>query len=458
MKRGTPASCPRLPGRGDPALVLAAGEGGKGLGARRPAQNPEFGRTNRLFSFFQKELCKKNWKKHLSLSIFPAMSGKIDPDWLLSQTGKENATCTLCTMVLEEATLGCPEGHVFCRECYLTWLDPTKQESTGTCPTCRHPTNASRLQRCPRQFEDFIAQQRCRCKYGPEQDEGVGGGGADPSPKRAKLGPAESSSADDLPDGLGCKWKGRVCELAAHLATTCDYEPVGCAAGCTELVPRKDASSHASESCSKTQIECPNAGCGVMAARGSMEDHRAVCLREEVECPCPGCDERVARAEVDAHVEVSRALHERCAWTKVAEQGTTIARLKQANRHLQKKVAAQAITISELSDQGDDTVATVDEMNERIAEMDDELKENTSEIESLLPEVEMQGALITGLQNAEVFTWSTDTEWSTKKSAHHTFARGIRGGCVNIKPRPDEDKNFMGFILVQGPVCTMHYK
>ena len=79
-------------------------------------------------------------------------------------------------------------------------------------------------------------------------------------------------------------------------------------------------------------------------------------------------------------------------------------------------------------------------------------------IASLFQQGELQAAQIAGLQNTEVFTWSTDSFWSTTNSAEHTFARGIRGGCINVKPHPGQDKNFMGFRLTEGPVCTMHYK
>ena len=150
------------------------------------------------------------------------------------------------------------------------------------------------------------------------------------------------------------------------------------------LVPRKDASLHAS-SCPKAQIECPNAACGVTVARGSMAEHRALCPREEVECPCPGCEERMARGKVDGHVQVSRALHERCVWT-------TIARLKQANSKLQKKVATLEFEMSALSDQGEAISAAVDEMK-------DELMDNTTDIDSLFVDGEMQAAQIAYLES-----------------------------------------------------------
>ena len=57
----------------------------------------------------------------------------------LLEEGKDLAACTVCMFVLERPTSGCPEGHVFCGDCYATWLG-----HTNTCPTCRQPTDSSR--------------------------------------------------------------------------------------------------------------------------------------------------------------------------------------------------------------------------------------------------------------------------------------------------------------------------
>jgi len=258
----------------------------------------------------------------------------IDPDWLeILVEKKEKATCSVCLMVLEHPTSGCPEGHVFCRQCYVAELCKRKQ-----CPTCRHSTDESRLQR-NRPLEEFIGELPTRCKHG--EGEGGGKGGAAPQAKRAKLEPAESMSAEDLRTDLGrrglsaigkkgelvarleeqrrseagveraqrCDWKGMVCELAGHLAESCGFEPVKCpnaVAGCKESVLRKDAARHASEtcayrknrcvhcrlpfearalpehkaSCPAAHMMCPNAGCGVSVSRASMGGHRGVCGRE----------------------------------------------------------------------------------------------------------------------------------------------------------------------------------
>ena len=61
---------------------------------------------------------------------------QIEPAWL--EEGQDTATCTLCLMVLEQPTSGCPDGHAACNECYDEELSHRKR-----CPICRHPTDES---------------------------------------------------------------------------------------------------------------------------------------------------------------------------------------------------------------------------------------------------------------------------------------------------------------------------
>ena len=426
--------------------------GGEGLYCRT--------QTNRLFKRKFSRFCLSSKQKTRNM----AGGVPIDTAWL--EEGREMAECPVCFMVLEHPTTGCPEGHALCRQCYVAELHKRKE-----CPTCQHATDETRLQRC-RPLEGLIGQLRTRCKNGPAGAGGVEGG-APPSAKRAKLEPAQSMSCDDLREELGrggldmkgkkgvlaarleehrrndagvegaqrCSWRGRVCELAGHLAESCLHGPVTCpnaAAGCKESVLRKDAACHASEtcayrknrcalcanpfearalvghegSCPEAQIECPNAGCGVMVERRSMVEHREGCGREEVGCPCPGCEERMARADVEQHVEASGAVHVRKAWKKVAGQDEKIAGLE-----------------------------------EKVAKM----KEKAVEQESVI--AVLQKAL------TRVFTWSTNSKWGRMKSDVYTFTGGLRGHCYNKnKSQNKENTHFMGFTLNEGPECTMHFK
>ena len=63
----------------------------------------------------------------------------IDTSWL--EEGREMAACPSCMMVLEQPTVGCPDGHALCRQCYVAELHKRQQ-----CPTCDTPTD---ITRCP---------------------------------------------------------------------------------------------------------------------------------------------------------------------------------------------------------------------------------------------------------------------------------------------------------------------
>jgi len=402
-----------------------------------------------------------------------------DTTWL--EEGREMAECPICMMVLADPTTGCPGGHALCRKCYVAELHKRKE-----CPTCRHATDESRLQRCL-PLEGLIGQLRMQCKHGPEEGAGGGEGGAPPSAKRAKLEPAQSMSVGDLREelqrgGVGtsgekdelaarleehrrsnageegaqrCSWRGRVCELAGHLAESCLHEPVKCpnaVAGCTESMLRKDAARHASEtceyrknrcahcanafearalvghegSCPEAQIECPNAGCGVTVAREGMGEHRGVCGREEVGCLCPGCEERMMRADVEQHVAVSGAEHVLKAWRRAAE-------------------AEEKMVV----------------MEEKVEKMEDQAVKQGEKSAEMEKKVAEQGSVIAVLQKAltRVFTWSTDCGWGRVDSDAFTFTGGLRGRCYSYTNKLQKEyKHFMGFTLEEGPACTMHYK
>ena len=92
----------------------------------------------------------------------------IDTTWL--EEGREMAECPVCMMALDDPTTGCPGGHALCRQCYIAELHKRKE-----CPTCKHATDETRLQRCL-PLEGFIGQLRMQCKHGPEEGAGRGAG------------------------------------------------------------------------------------------------------------------------------------------------------------------------------------------------------------------------------------------------------------------------------------------
>ena len=247
-----------------------------------------------------------------------------------------------------------------------------------------------------RPLKGLIAKMETRCKYGPEEGRGV----------------------DEE-----CGWQGRVSELSAHLAENCAFEPVKCpnaAAGCNESVPRKDAALHASE-CGYRQVLC--AHCRNPVEARALLGHEGSCPEAQVECPSPGCTEWMKRAEVEQHVASSGAVHLERALAVVAEMG-------KKSGVLRSVIAAQ---------------------NEDITAF--------------------RGALHLRLASIGVFTWDsswpTGGEWNDVDSESFTFreegAGGggrVRGSCHSKLNRLDETSftHFMGFILLEGPVCDMHIK
>ena len=436
---------------------------------------------------------------------------RIDPACL--EDGKDMAQCPVCRMVLNQPTVGCPEGHAFCRICYVESLSRRKN-----CPMCNHNTDESKLVRC-RPLEDLIGQLWVRCKHGLED-------GTEPESQRSKLEPLGSMGTDDVRKELEqrglnskgrrvklvallkehrqhhtgqgaahlCSWRGRVCELAGHLAERCGHETVECpnsATGCMESVLRKDAARHASKtceyrqsrcshcsalfvtrdlpahegSCPEAQIECPNAGCGENVARRSMVEHRWGCGREEVACPCPGCEERMARSEVEAHVEASEAVHLRSAWGAVAEMEEKVDELDEMFAEQEQTIKGQRKTIKEqerllVEQKGE--IAVLRKEGEKVGkDLSSLFSLLQKRIGELAEAIKAKTGVVAGLERraealTHVFTWSTDSAWSNKASVSCTFTGGVRGQCVSFKRA---DTHWMCFKLEEGPAaCTMHFK
>jgi uncharacterized coiled-coil protein SlyX len=296
-----------------------------------------------------------------------------------------------------------------CPVCYMLLDQPTTgcPEGHALCRQC-FVMELSLRHKCPlcqhptdqsrlqrcRPLEGLIAQMRMRCKHGKEADEGVGEGGAAPRAKRAMLGPPQSTSTDDLREELGRQGLDTGGNQG-ELAVRLEEHRRGAAGG--------------KQGCSWRGKVCEFAA------------HLAVCGREEVECPCPGCEERVARAEVEEHIAASGAVHLQRAWKRAAEQEEKVA-------ELQTKVVGQGETIARQN--GD---------------------------------IARQNSVNAGLQKrvqalTRVFTWSTDSAWSEQESLPYTFTDGVRGYCYNSESAAANFKHWMGFVLLEGPACTMHFK
>jgi len=261
----------------------------------------------------------------------------------------------ICSGVMVEPASGCPEGHSCCRPCYVKELEVRK-----LCPTCRHPVAGEQKLVRVRPLEGMVSQLRLRCKHGEGCKGNEAAEAGPPAAKRARLAPAASMTVEVLRAELrqrgldsmgnkpglvarleedrqkdgGCRWRGRVGELPAHLGGECAWETVKCPnKGCTASLLRKELPAHDATCenravkcghcntevmrrslaehegrCGSASVECPNEGCSVRQQRWTMNVHRADCQQEEVTCPCPGCDARLLRKGIDAHVKATHLL------------------------------------------------------------------------------------------------------------------------------------------------------
>ena len=58
-----------------------------------------------------------------------------------------------------------------------------------------------------------------------------------------------------------------------------------------------------------------------------------------------------------------------------------------------------------------------------------------------------------------VFTWSTDSDGDDKYSSTYTFTEGVSGWGHALLLSSDKTLTYlMGFVLEEGPACTMYLK
>jgi len=261
----------------------------------------------------------------------------------------EDSVCGLCFGVMVKPASGCPEGHCFCKPCYSKALAKKK-----SCPACRASVKDAKKLVPNRTAANLIAKMWLRCDL-------VEGKEAGPSAaKRAKLAPAASMTGNELKNelrihalqttgnkaklvarleegrkqGAKCRWRGRVGELAVHMAecireATCGH--------CTQLMECRVLALHEGR-CPHAQITCPNEGCSVQHARVEMNCHRArECDHEEVTCACPGCDKRLLRKDLAVHVEATHlegaGQQLQSLWDDIAVQEERAAASESEQRH-----------------------------------------------------------------------------------------------------------------------------
>ena len=130
---------------------------------------------------------------------------------LSEQPVDDDCLCLICYDVLRDPTIGCPNGHAACRECYEEHL----ASLAGS--------------RCPAGCGVKISQETLAPNT--ELAERIG------------ALPAHCSHVSK------CKWTGPFGDLRDHLQTACAQEPVLCpwwAMGCREVVKRGELAAHLS--------------------------------------------------------------------------------------------------------------------------------------------------------------------------------------------------------------------
>ena len=85
------------------------------------------------------------------------VAGWIDPD--LREEKDEDSVCGLCFGVMVKPASGCPEGHCFCKPCYVKALARNK-----SCPSCRARVKDAKKLVPNRTAANLIAKMWLRCE------------------------------------------------------------------------------------------------------------------------------------------------------------------------------------------------------------------------------------------------------------------------------------------------------
>lgn len=184
----------------------------------------------------------------------------------------DSFNCEICLELLDDPRQ-CLEGHLFCLECVMGWLN--RHPDNQSCPTCRTPMSQETLGR-NLAIANMIRQLEVKCA---------------------------NSSTDGDGGSSSCEWRGPLERFEAHCAAECGDVLVDCpnsARGCDEKLHRKDREVHLLE-CPHELVAC--AECSGEIERGVMDRHlRDECLAVEVVC-VHGCGVSHARHDAALHAE-----------------------------------------------------------------------------------------------------------------------------------------------------------
>lgn len=238
---------------------------------------------------------------------------------LVSSTAGDRYSCQICAKVLRDPHLAVCCGQHFCESCLKEWF--RKQRGKESCPHCR-AEGAGFNHVIHKGLRSEISQLKIKCRNHEE----------------------------------GCKWKGEIGELEAHL-TSCGFVAVKCSNKCKDqydkplVLCRKDMKKHLNLECDLRPYQCEYCGykdtflavtgrvrgrkyfqgyfgghqaicpeisltCPNECGQGSikrkdMDRHRSWCPQEPVECPFAeaGCKEKLRRSQLDSHMNTSQQQH-----------------------------------------------------------------------------------------------------------------------------------------------------
>jgi hypothetical protein len=138
-------------------------------------------------------------------------------------------------------------------------------------------------------------------------------------------------------------------DMAEHEAT-CQHRTERCGM-CGSLEKIAELTQHQLDVCLKRQVDCDNHGCGARVAFDELAAHKASdCGYEEVGCPLAdmGCTARMLRKDIDSHEDAALKQHNRLLLGKVKEQQRITLQQQQITLHVRKVCDEQQKAFDEL--------------------------------------------------------------------------------------------------------------
>ncbi|KAJ1494452.1 hypothetical protein T484DRAFT_1877599 [Baffinella frigidus] len=279
----------------------------------------------------------------------------LDPCWLVEKP-PDDFICQVCMNVLQQPTSGCPEGHCYCKECYVKALQNIG--GNRSCPS-ELPAPAKRAK--TEEHEKMTAAQ-LRKKL--VQEHGL------------KIAPGATRKEDFLAllkqhHASGCGWVGAISGLSSHLAADCMLETVPCSnAGCSATLQRRDLENHGMY-CDFRQVPCRyscgatlalasrtshesgcmkatgffcsgttsthGGGCKLTGTREEMLKHQETCPDIKIACDSPGCTTTCKRSAMQTIAEQKKKIAELT--SSLATRAATVTNQAMSILHLQERLA-----------------------------------------------------------------------------------------------------------------------